>query len=113
KQKTSEEVPDKEKSPEEIPEEKVKEIMQLVPIDEVYVQALQVKHPIIDWKGRIVENKMHMAFLLLVKKFPLLEGTSHCPKKNATARRIVLPLQEVCTAIIVKEKPSVKDDSFL
>nr|GEZ58729.1 hypothetical protein [Tanacetum cinerariifolium] len=29
---------------------KVKEMMQLVPIEEVYVQALQVKHPIIDWK---------------------------------------------------------------
>nr|GFA90294.1 hypothetical protein [Tanacetum cinerariifolium] len=48
KQKTSEEAPNKEKSSEEIPEEKVKEIMQLVPIEEVYVQALQVKHPIID-----------------------------------------------------------------
>nr|GEU90398.1 hypothetical protein [Tanacetum cinerariifolium] len=48
KQKTSEEVPDKEKSPEEIPEKKVKEMMQLVPIEEVYVQALQVKHSIID-----------------------------------------------------------------
>nr|GFA00862.1 hypothetical protein [Tanacetum cinerariifolium] len=35
KQKTSEEVPDKEKSPEEILEEKVKEMMQLVPIEEV------------------------------------------------------------------------------
>nr|GFC18040.1 hypothetical protein [Tanacetum cinerariifolium] len=31
-------------------QEKVKEMMQLVPIEEVYVQALQVKHPIIDWK---------------------------------------------------------------
>nr|GEZ27410.1 hypothetical protein [Tanacetum cinerariifolium] len=30
--------------------EKVKEMMQLVPIEEVYVDALQVKHPIIDWK---------------------------------------------------------------
>nr|GEW26678.1 copia protein [Tanacetum cinerariifolium] len=35
KQKTSEEVPDKEMSPEEILEEKVKEMMQLVPIEEV------------------------------------------------------------------------------
>nr|GFA06953.1 hypothetical protein [Tanacetum cinerariifolium] len=46
KLKTSEEV----KASEEVPEEKVKEIMQLVPIEEVYVKALQVKHPIIDWK---------------------------------------------------------------
>nr|GFA22983.1 hypothetical protein [Tanacetum cinerariifolium] len=28
----------------------VKEMMQLVPIEEVYVESLQVKHPIIDWK---------------------------------------------------------------
>nr|GFA29096.1 hypothetical protein [Tanacetum cinerariifolium] len=207
KQKTSEEVPDKEKSSEEIPEEKVKEMMQLVPIEELYVQALQhlyredlnqlwvlVKeylsirpasrdkemklwvelkrlyepdpedqlwaqtqnymHAPTEWKlydlsgghhvtakdkeifmlvekdyplrkglalmmisyrlqGKIVRNKMHKAFPLLVRKFPLLEGTSHCLKKNAIARRKVLPLPEVCTAIIVKEKPSVKDDSFL
>nr|GEW84392.1 reverse transcriptase domain-containing protein [Tanacetum cinerariifolium] len=38
------------KSTEEIPEEKMKEMMQLVPIEEVCVQALQVKHHIIDWK---------------------------------------------------------------
>nr|GEU64594.1 putative ribonuclease H-like domain-containing protein [Tanacetum cinerariifolium] len=47
---TSEEVPKKVKSPDEVPEEKVKEMMQLVLIEEVYVEALQVKHLIIDWK---------------------------------------------------------------
>nr|GEW81441.1 hypothetical protein [Tanacetum cinerariifolium] len=50
KQKTSEEVPEEAMSPEEVPKEKVKERMQLVPVEEVYVEALQVKHPIIDWK---------------------------------------------------------------
>nr|GFA04866.1 hypothetical protein [Tanacetum cinerariifolium] len=50
KLKTSEKVPEEVKSPDEVPEEKVKEMMQLVPIEEVYVEALQVKHPIIDWK---------------------------------------------------------------
>nr|GFC76489.1 hypothetical protein [Tanacetum cinerariifolium] len=50
KQKISEEVPKEVKSHDEVPEEKVKEMMQLVPIEEVYVEALQVKHPIIDWK---------------------------------------------------------------
>nr|GEY60825.1 hypothetical protein [Tanacetum cinerariifolium] len=50
KLKTSEEVPEEVKSPDEVPKEKVKEMMQLVPIEEVYVKALQVKHPIIDWK---------------------------------------------------------------
>nr|GEW35001.1 hypothetical protein [Tanacetum cinerariifolium] len=227
KQKTSKEDPKIEKSTKEISKEKMKEMMLLVPVEDVYVQALQVKHPIIDWKvhikghrsywniirlgdssacyqffidllkqldredlnqlwalvalkrlyepdpedqlwaqtqnymhaptewklydlsgvyhvtakdkeifmlvekdyplrkglalvmisyklqGRIVGNKMHKAFPLLVKKLPLPEGTPHCLKKNATARRKVLPLLVVCTAIIVKEKPSVKDDSFL
>nr|GEX12987.1 putative reverse transcriptase domain-containing protein [Tanacetum cinerariifolium] len=50
KLKTSEEVAEEAKSPNEVPKEKVKEMMQLVPIEEVYVEALQVKHPIIDWK---------------------------------------------------------------
>nr|GFA31546.1 hypothetical protein [Tanacetum cinerariifolium] len=50
KQKSSEEAPEMEKSTEEITEEKMKEMMQLVPVEDVYVQALQVKHPIIDWK---------------------------------------------------------------
>nr|GEV28905.1 hypothetical protein [Tanacetum cinerariifolium] len=101
KQNTSEEDLEIEKSTEEISEEKMKEMMQLVPVEDVYVQALQVKHPIIDWKeehqvlGRIVENKMHKEFPLLVRKLPLPEGTSHCLKKNATARRnFPLPEEE-------------------
>nr|GFC76770.1 hypothetical protein [Tanacetum cinerariifolium] len=38
------------KATEEVPEEKLREMMQLVPIEEVYVEALQVKHLIINWK---------------------------------------------------------------
>nr|GEV09772.1 putative ribonuclease H-like domain-containing protein [Tanacetum cinerariifolium] len=48
--KTSEVVTKEAKTPDKVPEEKVKEMMQLIPIEEVYVEALQVKHPIIDWK---------------------------------------------------------------
>nr|GFB60208.1 hypothetical protein [Tanacetum cinerariifolium] len=48
KQKISEEVLEEVKSHDEVPKEKVKEMMQLVLIEEVYVEALQVKHPIID-----------------------------------------------------------------
>nr|GEV71355.1 uncharacterized mitochondrial protein AtMg00810-like [Tanacetum cinerariifolium] len=48
--KTTEEVPEEVKSCDEIPEEKIKELIRLIPIEEVYVEALQVKHPIIDWK---------------------------------------------------------------
>nr|GEY71904.1 hypothetical protein [Tanacetum cinerariifolium] len=198
KQKSSEEAPEIETSTEEFTEEKVKEMMKLVPVEDIYVQALQVKHPIIEWKeylsirpatsdkemelwvelkrmyepdpedqmwtltqnfmhahvewklydlsevhhvttkdkeifmlvekdyplrkglalvmisyklqGRIVGNKMHKAFPLLVRKFPLPEGTSHCLKMNATVRRIEMPLLEVCTAIEEKKKKlSVKD----
>nr|GEU57431.1 hypothetical protein [Tanacetum cinerariifolium] len=50
KLKTSEELPEEVKTPDEVLEEKVKEMMQVVPIEEVYVESLQVKHPIIDWK---------------------------------------------------------------
>nr|GEX81666.1 hypothetical protein [Tanacetum cinerariifolium] len=48
KLKTSEEVPKEVKSSKEVPEEKVKEMMQLVPVEKVFLEALQVKHPIID-----------------------------------------------------------------
>nr|GEX30420.1 ribonuclease H-like domain-containing protein [Tanacetum cinerariifolium] len=50
KQKISEEATKEAKSSDEVPEEKVKEMMQMVPIKEVYVEALQVKHHIINWK---------------------------------------------------------------
>nr|GFA75886.1 hypothetical protein [Tanacetum cinerariifolium] len=50
KQKSSEEPPKIETTTKEFNEEKIKEMMQLVPVEDVYVQALQVKHPIIDWK---------------------------------------------------------------
>nr|GFB72767.1 hypothetical protein [Tanacetum cinerariifolium] len=43
KQKSSEEAPEIEISTEEFTEEKMKEMMQLVPVEDVYVQALQVK----------------------------------------------------------------------
>nr|GEZ56966.1 hypothetical protein [Tanacetum cinerariifolium] len=50
KLKSSEDFVKEAKSTAEIPEEKIKEMMQLIPIEEVYVEALQVKHPIIVWK---------------------------------------------------------------
>nr|GEZ08272.1 hypothetical protein [Tanacetum cinerariifolium] len=55
KMKTSEEVTEEVKSFEEVSEEKIKEMIQLVPIEEVYVEALQVKHHIIDWKVQTEE----------------------------------------------------------
>nr|GEZ04795.1 hypothetical protein [Tanacetum cinerariifolium] len=38
------------KTAEDVSEEDLKQMMQLVPVEEVYVEALQVKHQIIDWE---------------------------------------------------------------
>nr|GEX00590.1 hypothetical protein [Tanacetum cinerariifolium] len=45
------------KTPEDVSEEKLKEMMQLVPLEEVCVEALQVKHPIIDWEIHSEEKR--------------------------------------------------------
>nr|GEV47702.1 hypothetical protein [Tanacetum cinerariifolium] len=50
-------------------EEKVKEMIQLVPIEEVYVEALQVKYPIIDWK---VHTEGQRSYWKIIR----LEGSS-------------------------------------
>nr|GFC98382.1 hypothetical protein [Tanacetum cinerariifolium] len=50
KQKLAEEAPEPKTPTEEVSEDRIKEMMQLVPVEDVYVQALQVKHLIIDWK---------------------------------------------------------------
>nr|GEY55529.1 hypothetical protein [Tanacetum cinerariifolium] len=44
------------KTSEEVPKENLKEMMQLIPVKEVYVDALQVKHPIIDWEALVKET---------------------------------------------------------
>nr|GEY58068.1 hypothetical protein [Tanacetum cinerariifolium] len=102
KQKISEEVTEEAKSSDEVPEEKVKEMMQLVPIEEVYVEALQ---------GRFVRNKIHKEFSLPVIEFPLAEELPtaseeifHCQKKSkATAVKIAL-LSKVKKKLSVKVK---------
>nr|GEX86727.1 hypothetical protein [Tanacetum cinerariifolium] len=40
-------------------------MMQLVPIEKVYVQALQVKHPIIDWKVHIEGQRSYWKIIRL------------------------------------------------
>nr|GEY89928.1 hypothetical protein [Tanacetum cinerariifolium] len=53
------------KTSEEVSEEDLKEMMQLVPVKEVYVEALQVKHPIIDWEIHIEGNKDYWKIIRL------------------------------------------------
>nr|GEZ16281.1 hypothetical protein [Tanacetum cinerariifolium] len=70
------------KTSKEVSEEDLKEIMQLVPVEEVYVEALQVKHPIIDWEihsegkkdyWKIIRLRGHIAvyqlFIDIIKQF--------------------------------------------
>nr|GEZ03865.1 hypothetical protein [Tanacetum cinerariifolium] len=64
KLKTSEELAEEAKSLDQVPKEKVKEMIQLVPIEEVYVEALQVKHPIVDWK---VHTKGQRAYWKIIR----------------------------------------------
>nr|GEZ50145.1 hypothetical protein [Tanacetum cinerariifolium] len=45
------------KNSEDVSEEDLKGMMQLVPLEEVYVEALQVKHPIIDWEIQSEEKR--------------------------------------------------------
>nr|GEW95440.1 hypothetical protein [Tanacetum cinerariifolium] len=59
------------KSTDEIPEEKIKEMMQPIPIKEVYVEALQVKHPIINWK---VHKEGQKSYWKIIR----LGGSSAC-----------------------------------
>nr|GEZ34165.1 hypothetical protein [Tanacetum cinerariifolium] len=74
----------------DVPEKKVKEMMHLVPIEEVYVEALQIKHPIIVWKNFMhapvewklydscgvhhVTSKDKEIFMLVEKDYPLRKG---------------------------------------
>nr|GEX07696.1 hypothetical protein [Tanacetum cinerariifolium] len=65
------EAPETETSTEEFTEDKIKEIMQLVPVEDVYVQALQVKHSIIDWK---VHSEGERSYWQIIR----LGGSSAC-----------------------------------
>nr|GFB57763.1 hypothetical protein [Tanacetum cinerariifolium] len=65
KQKSLEEAPEIETSTKAFTEEKMKEIMQLVLVEDVYVQALQVKHPIIDWKVHTERQRSYWQIIRL------------------------------------------------
>nr|GFC17182.1 hypothetical protein [Tanacetum cinerariifolium] len=65
KQKSLEQAPEMEISTKEITEEKMKEMMKLVPVEDVYVQALQVKHSIIDWNVHIEGQRSYWKIIKL------------------------------------------------
>nr|GEW10564.1 hypothetical protein [Tanacetum cinerariifolium] len=53
------------KTSEEVSEEDLKTIMQLVPVEEVYVEALEVKHPIIDWEIQTERQRSYWKIIRL------------------------------------------------
>nr|GEY92480.1 hypothetical protein [Tanacetum cinerariifolium] len=114
------------KTAKEVSEEDLKEMMQLVPVEEVYVEALQVKHLIIDWEihtegqrnywkiimlgghtaGRIVRNTMLKSFPLPVKKFLLPEYFPTASEERFPLLSIrVAPAEEVCTGFEDPDHP--------
>nr|GEX33568.1 hypothetical protein [Tanacetum cinerariifolium] len=55
------------KTSEDASEKYIKEMMQLVPMEEVYVEALQVKHPIIDWEIHSEGQRDYWKIVKLIK----------------------------------------------
>nr|GEU65562.1 hypothetical protein [Tanacetum cinerariifolium] len=53
------------KTSKKVSEEDLKEMMQLVPVEEVYIEALQVKHPIIDWEIHSEGKKDYWKIIIL------------------------------------------------
>nr|GEY25028.1 hypothetical protein [Tanacetum cinerariifolium] len=95
------EAPEIEKSSEDITKEKMKEMMQLVPVEDIYVQALQVKHPIIDWKD--------MAFISSSKNSSKEDGNTAC----VTTARTAFPTSSVNVVTISQDTATNEEDHAL
>nr|GEZ33212.1 reverse transcriptase domain-containing protein [Tanacetum cinerariifolium] len=104
KLKTSKEVPEEVKSSEEVPEEKVKEMMQLVPIEEINILFWKLECSwSIKFRGRLLEIKC-TRHSTAREDFPL-------PEQLSTANEDKFPLliqrdasaDELCVAAEVKE----------
>ncbi|GJR33844.1 putative reverse transcriptase domain-containing protein [Tanacetum coccineum] len=61
----------------EVSEEELKKLLVIVPVEEVYIKALQVKYPIIDWEVFTEESRNDLEKLwdLVKKKFSSTEPT--------------------------------------
>nr|GEW34174.1 uncharacterized mitochondrial protein AtMg00810-like [Tanacetum cinerariifolium] len=60
-----------------VSEEELKGMMQLVPLEEVYIKALQVKHPIIDWEihSQFDREDLHQLWTLVKEAFSIKQAT--------------------------------------
>nr|GEV96753.1 hypothetical protein [Tanacetum cinerariifolium] len=69
---------------EDVSEEELKGMMKLVPLVEVYVEALQVKHPIIDWEIQFEgkrEEDLHQLWTLVKETFSIRQVTKDKEKE--------------------------------
>nr|GEX45048.1 hypothetical protein [Tanacetum cinerariifolium] len=112
KLKTSEEV----KATKEVPEEKLKELMQLVPVEEVYVEALQVKHLIIDWKVHTKGQRSYWKVTRLVVEWKLYDtsGVHHVTSKDKEIFMLVekdYPLRNGLAIVMIYYKLHVENYS--
>nr|GEY57447.1 hypothetical protein [Tanacetum cinerariifolium] len=72
------------KTSKDVSEEDLKGMMQLVPLEEVYVEALQVKHPIIDWEIQSEEKKeedLHQLWTLVKETLSIKQATKDQEKE--------------------------------
>nr|GEU92374.1 hypothetical protein [Tanacetum cinerariifolium] len=115
KLKILEEVPEDVKSSEEVLEEKVKEMMQLVPIEGVYVEALQVKHPIIDWKlWELVKETLSIRPATIEWKLYDMCGVHHVTSKDKEIFMLVekdYPLRKGLAIVMISYKLQVENYS--
>nr|GFA77432.1 hypothetical protein [Tanacetum cinerariifolium] len=72
------------KTSEDVSERDLKGMMQLVPLEEVYVEALQIKHPIIDWKIHSEghrEEDLHQLWTLVNENLSIRQATKDKEKE--------------------------------
>nr|GEY78705.1 reverse transcriptase domain-containing protein [Tanacetum cinerariifolium] len=121
KLKSSEEVAEEAKSPDEVPEEKVKEMMQLVPIEKVYVEALQVKQPIIDWKKKreatavkdCIATKVKKKLVIISLEDPIILVSSGITTRSGTVyQRPTIPTTASSLPKVVERETEVTKDTM-
>nr|GEX78540.1 hypothetical protein [Tanacetum cinerariifolium] len=88
-----------------VPEEKLKEMMQLIPVEEVYVEALQVKHPIIDWEHLDIED--------LNQLWGLVKETLNIrPAVNDKEKELWVELKRFDEFPLPEQIPTANEDKF-
>nr|GEZ02129.1 hypothetical protein [Tanacetum cinerariifolium] len=83
------------KTSEDVSEEDLKGMMQLVPLEEVYIKAMQVNHPIIDWeihskKKREYWKIIRRGVLKTVQDEEMIEASSPGSRSNSWEQQLTI-----------------------